>query len=150
MKTAPREAVKVTRRIPASPSRVFDAWLEPQMVAKWMFGEIGLGEEMLRAVVNPWVEKTFSLVSRAGSREVERAGRYLEVEPPRRLAFTWGSGAPNEDADRVSVDIAEEGGGSVVTVTHETRPEFARETAEGWGRLLEALEEILARMPAAA
>ncbi|MGH9720705.1 MAG: SRPBCC family protein [Bryobacteraceae bacterium] len=31
--------VRVTRHFDASPERVFDAWLDPEMIGKWMFVE---------------------------------------------------------------------------------------------------------------
>jgi len=39
---------RVTRRFQASPERVFDAWLDPEMIARWMFGPNVREEEVVR------------------------------------------------------------------------------------------------------
>jgi uncharacterized protein YndB with AHSA1/START domain len=48
MKPAQNLSVCVVRRFSASPERVFDAWLDPAMVGRFMFGP-GLRDEETQA-----------------------------------------------------------------------------------------------------
>src|SRR5689334_16478803 len=81
--------VHVTRRYSASPERVFDAWLDSKTIGTWMFGHVP-GEEMVRISVDPRVGGGFSFVVRRQGRELDHVGKYLEIDRPRRLVFTWG------------------------------------------------------------
>jgi len=77
--------VRVPRRFSASSERVFDAWLDPEKVPKWM----SLSGEMVRVQIDARVGGTFSFVERRDGEEIEHIGEYLEMACPRRLVFTW-------------------------------------------------------------
>ncbi len=74
------------------------------------------------------------------------AGTYREVDPGKRVVFTWGwDGASEpaaEDPSTVTITLAPVDGGTSVTLVHEgLAPEQEAGHAEGWNHFLERLEK---------
>jgi uncharacterized protein YndB with AHSA1/START domain len=145
--TVPRAVV--THRFEAAPARVFAAWLSPELIGRWMFGPALRDEEIVRIALDPRVGGTFSFVVRRevqGTRqEIDHIGRYLEIDRPRRLVFTWGVAGTGSDS-RVIVEIAPAGDGAALTLTHELDPawaDYVDRTQAGWSTMLAALETVL-------
>lgn len=111
--------VRVTRRFSATPERVFDAWLDPGMIPKWLAPGMG---EMVRIAVETRVGGTFSFVQRRDGTNVDHTGEYQEFVRPTRLAFTWGVPQSSPDRSRVIIDIAPLPDGCELTLTHELHP----------------------------
>jgi uncharacterized protein YndB with AHSA1/START domain len=140
--------VRVTQRFTAPPERVFDAWLDPDLIGKWMLGAAraaGREEEIVRISVDARVGGSFSIVVRRDGQELDHLGRYLELDRPRRLAFTWGVDQDAGDSSRVYIDIVPLEGGSELTLTHALDPawaEYADRTRQGWTLILGAFDEV--------
>lgn len=141
--------VVVTHAYPFPPEAVFQAWLDPGKVGKWMFGPPLREETVVRMGLEARVGGHFSFVVKREGKEFDHAGEYLEIEPGRRLAFTWGIRGISEDpGSRVAVEILPSGGGCELTLTHRLPAEwaeFANRTKEGWTKMLASLERTLAR-----
>jgi len=138
--------VRVTRRYPASPEQVFDAWLDPAMIGKWMFGPALREEEVVRISLDPRVGGSFSFVVRRQGQEIDHVGEYLEIDRPRRLAFTWGV-ADEEGSSRVIIDIVPLENGCELTLTHQLHPDwadYADRTEAAWTKMLDVLASTLA------
>ncbi len=121
--------------IAADPRAVFEYFVNPGALVRWM------GDE---AVLDPRPGGQFTLL--IGDRTVE--GRYLQVEPPRRVVISWGRRGSLDlppQSSVLEVDLTEEDGGTRVTINHSGLPdsEFTRH-ALGWrhyfGRLQVAAE----------
>jgi uncharacterized protein YndB with AHSA1/START domain len=72
----------------------------------------------------------------------------VEVDPPRRVVFTWGIDG-NEHlppgTTTVEVVLVPEGDETVVTLTHRDLPEdFARSHQSGWSEFLGRLVTVVA------
>ncbi|BCU81241.1 hypothetical protein JIR001_10240 [Polycladomyces abyssicola] len=139
--------VRVTRRFSASPEQVFDAWLDPEMIGKWMFGHAHpeREEEVVRISLDPRAGGSFSFVVRRQGQEIDHVGEYLEIDRPRRLVFTWGV-ADVGDNSRVIIDIIPLEKGCELTLTHELHPnwaDFASRAEAGWIKMLDVLAETL-------
>jgi uncharacterized protein YndB with AHSA1/START domain len=140
--------VQVTHRYSASPERVFDAWLDPKLLDGWMFGASQRDEEVVSISVDARVGGSFSFLVRRQGQEIDHVGEYLEIDRPRRLAFTWGAGASSErpDMSRVSIDISANDSGCELTLMHELQPDwadYADRNREGWTKILDALEKAV-------
>jgi uncharacterized protein YndB with AHSA1/START domain len=136
--------VRVTHRYSASAERVFDAWLSPALLGRWMFGPTVRDEQILHLELEPKVGGRFSFLVRRGSDEIDHVGEYLEIDRPHRLAFTWGIGAG--DSSRVTIDIAPHGSGCELTLLHELHPDwadYADRTQAGWTHMLGKLSDAL-------
>ncbi|WP_414476219.1 SRPBCC family protein [Microvirga sp. M2] len=140
-----KPAVVVVRRFDASPERVFDAWLDPEIARRWLFST--LGGEMVRAEVDPRVGGRFIFTDRRDGEEIEHVGEYLEINRPSRLVFTFAVPKYSDEYDRVTIEIRRLDKGCELTLTNEMSPEIYGEWGErtrgGWMTLLDALASIL-------
>jgi len=143
---APRETeeamgeVRVTRRLEAPAEAVFDAWLDPRTAGRWLFATPD--GEMVRVEIDPRVGGRYEIVERRDGEDVLHTGAYEEIERPSRLAFTLQVPKYSPNSDRVTVEVAPDGGASELTLT-QTRSDDAPASAEqierGWTRVLAAL-----------
>lgn len=137
-------SVRVTHCYSHSAERVFDAWLDAKLAARWMFATSG--GQMVRAENDPRVGGTYTFVDRRDGEDVEHTGTYLEIDRPRRLVFTFGIPAMSKLFDRVTVDFVALEQGCEVTLVHEMKPEFEeyrQRTQEGWAKILGSLDATL-------
>ncbi len=134
--------VRVTRRFKASPEQVFDAWLDPDKAQRFLFAVPG--GEIVRTDIDARVGGGFSIVDRRDGEDVEHVGRYLEIDRPRRLKFTFRVPKYSSADSWVTLDIAPVAGGCELTLTHEgVLVDFADKTPEGWGMIFDALTALL-------
>ena len=133
----------ITHSYSATPEQVFDAWLDPEVARRFLFATpTGV---MIRAEVDARVGGKFVFVDRRPDMgEVLHTGEYLELDRPRRLAFTFAVPQFNPDFSRVLVQIAPAVGGCELTLTQSDVPaEWADRSKEGWGMILGWLEAAL-------
>lgn len=135
-------SLEVTRRIAAPPERVFDAWLDPAGVGEWLFATPD--GVMERVEIDPRVGGGFRIDERRGEELASHRGTYIEIDRPRRLVFDFHF--DETQSTRVTVAIAPEGDGSRLTLTHEgVWADYEDRTRDGWTKILEGLEQTVAR-----
>jgi uncharacterized protein YndB with AHSA1/START domain len=118
-------------RIAAPPEVVFPYFTDPALAVKWIANAASL---------DPRPGGTFSLDVRGNPAR----GEYVEVDPPRRVVFTWGIEGRGDfppGSSTVEVVLQAEGAGgneTVVTLTHRDLPteELRRSHRAGWSELL--------------
>jgi uncharacterized protein YndB with AHSA1/START domain len=148
MSAKPPVNAVATRQFKASPQRVMDAWLIPDSVRQWMTLN---GDDVVNVSTDPRVGGAFSFVVRRKGTEIDHFGKYVELDRPRHVVFTWAArelSQPPEsvDASRVSIDVAPAGSGATVTITHELHPDwshFAERAAGSWTKMLNAIAAAL-------
>lgn len=138
--------LEVTRRLPFSAERVFDAWLDARIARKFLFAtETG---EMVRAETDPRVGGKYVFVDRRDDEDVEHTGEYLELDRPHRLVFTFLVPAHSSEAAIVEIDIAAEGADACVLTLRQKMPAayaaYKDRTAQGWTMIIGNLEKALA------
>ncbi len=134
----------VRRKIAAARKKVFDAWLSPEMLSKFMNPPTG-GVAPTRVATDPVQGGRFSIVMVTSEREIPHAGTYLEIDPHARLAFTWESPYSLDDSV-VTIDFAELGPElTEITLRHvKFKSESARDGhQQGWTAIIEALERVI-------
>ena len=137
----------VTQQFGVSAERVFDAWLDPTSIGRWMFGPTVRDEQIVRLATEPRVGGRFSFVVRRQQKEVDHVGEYLEIDRPKRLVFTWATRDSLPDTSRVVVEIVPAGEGCTLTLTHEMGEawkEFVDMAAGSWRLMLGKLAGFLA------
>jgi uncharacterized protein YndB with AHSA1/START domain len=131
----------------AGPERVFDAFLDTQMIGRFMFGPELRDEEIVSLTNDPREGGAFSYIVRRQEGEVDHVGEYIEIDRPRHLVFTWAIRQdPSGGDSRVVIDIASIIDGCEVTLTHEMPhgwEDFVERSKEAWGKMLDKLTEIL-------
>lgn len=135
-----QSTVRIRRSVAASPDRVFDAWTDATQLAAWWWPQLG--------------GTTYDVDARAGGRfrihspEIKAtvSGVYRELDPPRRLVFTWNwedegeGGAEPAVQDTVVVTFEREGRGTLVTVEHTSEAHVPEGGAEqGWNDVMDRL-----------
>ena len=139
---------QVTRTFAASAELVFDAWLDPELISQWMFGPALREEEVLHIRVDPRVGGAFSFLVRRSGQDLDHVGKYLTIERPHRLSFTWGVVPETDDESRVIIEITPRDSGCELTLTHELTPawaDFIPKCQDAWNKMLGALSDLLVR-----
>src|SRR5262245_20983865 len=131
--TVAAEAYRHSIHIDAEPDFVYDYFIKPEALVRWM------GD---RAILDPRPGGQFTLVF--GDRTVE--GQYVELDPPNRLVITWGrvgSVTLPPATSMLVVTFTPEAGGTRLSIVHTGLPvsELPRH-ALGW-------QHYLARLAAA-
>jgi uncharacterized protein YndB with AHSA1/START domain len=122
--------------IDASPEKVFPYLVEPELLATW------IGEES-------WNEPRLGGLYRLKFPQSVVRGEFVELDPPRRVVFTWG----REEGDSMPVgsttvafDLEPENGGTRVRLRHSNLPsehEIEQHT-KGWDQFLPELAKVAA------
>jgi len=135
------DVVRVTRTLRAPVTEVFDAWTDASRLKQWLNPGAGTLAEV---ETHPVVGGVFRFVKLTADGVDEVTGRYLVVEPPHRLVFTWQSGVSTGGREsQVTVTLRGAGETTEMTILHERLP--AAEYRDGARR---AWTAIAARLPA--
>jgi uncharacterized protein YndB with AHSA1/START domain len=130
--------ITIIRVVAGSPDRTFGAWTDVDRLAAWWWPQLAGTSYDVDArpggrfrIQSPVIGATVS-------------GTYTEVDPPRRLAFTWvwqDDGEPEQAVeDIVVVTFEPRDGGTLVTVGHTSQlhdPDGGAE--QGWNDVLDRL-----------
>lgn len=141
----PGKAV-VTKRFSVPAGRVFDAWLDPALIGRWMFGPNVRAERIVRLGTEPHVGGKFSFVVDRSGVQIDHVGEYLEVERPRLLVFTWATRDSLPETSRVIIEITPLDGACELTLTHVMGPggaPFVDRAAGSWRKMLDVLAGTL-------
>jgi uncharacterized protein YndB with AHSA1/START domain len=131
----------VERRIAASPEMVFDAWLDPDGVGHWLFATPD--GTMEKVEIDTRVGGGFTIVERRGAEIAEHFGEYVALDRPRLLIFDFWT-SMSAERTRVTVTIAPDGDGSLLTLRHEgIWADYEAKTRHGWATILDGLARIL-------
>jgi uncharacterized protein YndB with AHSA1/START domain len=139
--TTGRPSLTLRRHYRVAPEKVWRAWTDPQALKLWFGPEeivsVPVAEIDLRA------GGRFRVVMQAADGQThDVSGTYLEVEPHRKLVFSWAWRSTPERESRVTVRIAPDAGGCELVLLHEQFfDEAARDAHEhGWSGALAKLE----------
>ena len=142
---AERQELRLSRRYPVAAEKVWRAWTEPQALSAW-FGP-GDVNSVLLAEIDLRVGGRYRIRFRTpDGQEHEVAGVYEEVEPLRKLVFSWAWHTTPERVSRVSVTLREEAGGTVLDFLHDRFVDAeARSNHErGWTGTFAKLDAVMA------
>lgn len=139
MTDKPTSSVTVTHRYAAAPEKVFDAFLTVEVARRFMFATAD--GEMITAKIDPQVGGGFTFVDRRPDMgEVRHVGEFLEIDRPRRLAFTFGVPQYDPRMTTVTVEIVPDGDGCRLTLTNDgVPPDYLDNNRDGWSRILDGL-----------
>lgn len=142
--------VVLKRHLKAPPSEVFEACINPRILAQW-FGPKAF--DVCEVKVDPRVGGRFSFTMQSDRGKYGAEGIYREIQPPSRivLTWTWTEGPEGEEPDGVqslvTFDLKPEGDGTLLMLIHEALldQESADNHGEGWSEALDKLEQLLLR-----
>lgn len=136
-------SLTVTKEINAPIERVFDAWLNPETLSKFMMPMPQMDCPIVQC--DPQLGGAFEIVMKVGENLVPHTGKYVVFDRPNVLAFTWVSPASLEDSV-VTLNFTSCGDNS--TLIELTQVKFMDEQRRsdhegGWSQILLMLGELL-------
>ena len=129
--------VRRETHIPAPPAQVFALLTDPEKILRWMGTEAQMEPK----------QGGLYLLNVGGSRVAR--GSFREVVPVHRLAYSFGWDGSEEvppGSSLVEIDLIEQGGGTLLRLTHSGLPsaDHCAGHAEGWAHYLGRLTEVAA------
>lgn len=132
--TSETTAVERELAIDASPEAVWEFLVDPEKATRWM------GQ---KATFEPRPGGLYRVEVIPGNTAV---GEFVELDPPRRLVFTWGWEPGSKatlppGASTIEIDLVPNGDGTTLRFRHHGLPdaEAAQSHAHGWDHYLERL-----------
>lgn len=140
-------AVQVKRTFAAPRERVFDAWVNPKLMALW-FTRCKNAPPVEVVEANARAGGKYRVVVTDDKGKVYRGhGTYREVKRPEKLVFTWNWDHDDYGDSVVTVDFRAMGESNFteIALTHEMLPARAIEDhRKGWEECYDMLERTLA------
>ena len=134
------------RLLPAAPDRVFDAWVNPEMLMKW-WGPEGFAVPECSMDVRAGGSWRTTMVSPKGDGHTV-SGVYREISPPKRLVMTWGWEADGQRGHETLIEVTFEPtptGTKMRLVQSVFESANSRDMhADGWNSTFNDLERYLA------
>jgi uncharacterized protein YndB with AHSA1/START domain len=132
--------------IKAEPDAVFDAWLDPVRAGRFL----AAGDATASDVdLEPHEGGEFRIVMKGENQRYEHYGRYVLIDRPRRLVFTWVSPGTDWRLSLVTVVFTPVQDGVRIDLEHEGLPDADRteQHQRGWGTILKKLAELAGASP---
>ena len=132
--SGPRVEVSTVIRQPRDV--VFDAWVDPERMARFLCA----GDTHVAAIdVDARVGGGFRIVMANDRGTYDHHGRYLEIDRPMRLRFTWTSASTGGNDSEVTVRFEEVDGGTKITLVQVGLPDAAasQRHERGWQSILD-------------
>lgn len=100
---APEEHVffHIIQTLAATPEAIFDAWVTPELMRRWMF--VTDGNEIYKAQADLRVGGSWSVLEWTGTEHIDHFGHYTAVARPQKLAFSLQ--APKHFSARTQVEV---------------------------------------------
>jgi uncharacterized protein YndB with AHSA1/START domain len=135
--------INVSKIIKAPITKVFDAWLDPGTLAKFILPMPGMENSQVENEAREGGE--FTIIMQVGDSKILHTGKYIEIDRPHKLTFTWES-PESADNSIVTLNFTELNDGK--TNIELTQVKFIDEKRRlnhqgGWGNILSKLNEVI-------
>ncbi|MXN63471.1 SRPBCC domain-containing protein [Stappia sp. GBMRC 2046] len=145
--TIEARTLTLTRTLNTDPNSAFDAWINPQTLAKW-WGPEGFTAPELKMDVREGGAWSTVMLSPEGSRH-HVSGVYKAIDRPNRLVFTWAwmqdDGSRGHETE-VEVAFAAKGNKTLMTLVQKVfkEAEHRDNHQKGWTSSFNKLERMFA------
>src|SRR5436189_5641406 len=141
-------SLQIKRHIKAPREHVYAAWTDPVSMKQW-FGPENVQTRNLIVDARGGGEFRWDLVNPEGEHMTIR-GEYRELQPGKKIVFTWQWQDDEDWKDCVSVvtvELSDRDAGTEVHLTHTRLPsvESRDDHKQGWNSVLEKLETFVTR-----
>ncbi|MCM3786106.1 SRPBCC domain-containing protein [Neobacillus mesonae] len=146
----------MTRHFEVPAERVFDAWLNQEIMRKWLFTLEGTNKV---AVNEPRVGGTWEIVDHRDGQDYRAIGEYLEINSPTKMMFTFEMPQFSDTVDTITVEIQPQGQNCEmhftqnIIVPHEENwsdtdlakaiKEYEEGSEHGWDLMFRGLKQLL-------
>jgi uncharacterized protein YndB with AHSA1/START domain len=135
--------LNVNKIINAPIEKVFDAWLNPIMLSKFMTPMPGMPESDVE--IDAREGGSFTIIMHSGDDNLPHTGKYLKINRPHELVFTWESHRSVEDSkvtlkftriddNKTNISLTQ-----VKFIDDEARSDHKA----GWGNILDKLNDVM-------
>jgi len=144
--SADQDAIRGEVHIAAPPARVFQAITDPRQLMLW-WGQKGMyhGTDW-KTDVRPGGQWRCEGVSERDGSSYHVSGEYLEVDPPRLVAYTWIASWSGPLKTVVRWELEAASGGTLVRLRHSgfaEAPATAQDHYQGWQRVIEWMQAFV-------
>lgn len=135
---AGNHTVTVRRVVPAPIEEVWTLWTTPERMPEWIL-------DGGSATIDLRVGGKYHLDMHYQGKSFPHDGEYLEIDPPKRLVFTWLSEGTQWKPSIVTIELADRDGDTEITLTHEglIDAKNAADHEGGWTEIMGWLDKLL-------
>lgn len=135
-------SLQVSRTIQAPIEDIYNAWLDPLMLSKFMLPAQSVS--VVKAENDPNVGGTFDIIMSTPEQDIPHSGEYKILHPYSQIVFTWESPFSIEGST-VTINLKQTENGTHLELIHVKFPsEESRANHEGgWTAILVCLDELL-------
>ena len=141
-----RPSLTITRRLRASPQKVYTAWTEAENLIQWFAAQARPGSVTADLDVRVGGRYRISFINQDNGEYHEVGGLYREVVPDARLQFTWAWHSTPERESLVTIEFKPDAAGTLMVFRQEQfADQAARDNHErGWNKFFDVLERHFA------
>jgi uncharacterized protein YndB with AHSA1/START domain len=139
-------AVQVRRTFNAPADLVFKAWIDPSMMSQWFARAPGTAPGVvIHNDPRPGGVYVVDVVGPEDGLTYRIQGRYTDVQPPARLAFTWWHDRADYGPSLVTIELRAVGSNATeVVLTHEQLPARMEDAhRKGWEECFDMLGRLV-------
>jgi uncharacterized protein YndB with AHSA1/START domain len=139
------ETLYMERTYQAPAQAVFDAWTSEEVLRRWFHAEHEWETTEARVDLRPGGAVRVVMRDPVNAVEYGGGGRYTEIEPPTRLAFTWTWDDDTTRQTLIEIEFEEADGATTVRFTHSNLrdAESVHSHEGGWNGAFDNLEHAL-------
>lgn len=144
------QKIVIKRTFDAPVEKVYRAWTDPAQMARWLSPNIRWNAPLVDIDSVSGGRHNITMRHSDGE-EMHIVGRYTELVPDERVAFTWIwlEGPMSGQETLVTIELRGLPDGTELTLTHDRQPNATalEGASEGWTGCLDMLESYLAGNP---
>ncbi len=136
-------SVNLTKTIQAPIEKVFDAWLDPASLTRFILPGPGMSQPEVEN--DPREGGRFTIVMHVGEEKIPHTGSYLTIDRPNKLVFSWESPYSADHSQVTLIFTPVDANTTDIELTHVT---FINEEARsnhqgGWANILDKLAQTV-------
>ena len=135
-------SIKINKCIKAPINEVFDAWLNPEILARFMLPSPTMKHSPTSNDTR--IDGRFEILMKVGDKQIPHTGTYLEISRPNKLVFTWES-PTSIDNSIVTLNFSPlEENKTNIELTHVRFIDKQRRSNHegGWTQILSTLDDV--------
>ena len=136
--------VNIDKIIKAPIGKVFDAWLDPKTLSQFILPMPGMEEPLVKNDARQG--GSFTIIMNVGEDKIPHTGKYLEIDRPNKLVFTWESPASTDDSVVTLIFTEVNDNQTRIELTHVRFIDEERRSNHegGWSNILNMLSDVVA------
>ncbi len=135
-------SLKVSRILKAPVTAVYNAWLNPEMLARFMIPSEGMS--VTEVEVDASEGGKFHILMKSPEKPYPHSGEYKKLNPYSQIVFSWESPF-SIDGSEVTLNFSEVANGTKIEIIHVKFPSEESRTSHegGWESILRVLDGVL-------